>query len=428
MTFSSLQRNQKEAIGLLSIGTFLEYFDLMLYVHMAVLLNDLFFPKTDPFTASLLSALAFTSTYLLRPFGALIFGYIGDNIGRKATVILTTSTMALCCLAIANLPTYQEIGIAAAWIMIGCRMLQGLSSLGEITGAELYVTEMTKPPLQYVAVGLVSVCTLFGGLAALGFAMICTKYMLNWRIAFWGGACVAIIGAIARTRLKETSEFLNAKKIKEKINKHNSQKLNQLIKKHPIYNEKVNQKNSLAYLFLLFGWPAYFFLIYIYCGNLFKTNFGYTGAQVIANNFFVVLINGALVIFLIFLSRKVHPLKILKTRIIIALMAIPFTLFLLSKIHTPQQLFLMQLLFVFTSICFDPVSPVVYKNFPVLKRFTYSSIIHAVSKIVVYVITSFGMVYVTKNFEYYGILLIIVPIGLLFYWGVLHFLKIEQLR
>jgi len=87
---SSLSSNQKEAIGLLQIGTFLEYFDLMLYVHMIVLLNELFFPKTDPHTAALLTALAFCSTYVLRPFGALIFGWLGDNIGRKTTVVITT--------------------------------------------------------------------------------------------------------------------------------------------------------------------------------------------------------------------------------------------------------------------------------------------------------------------------------------------------
>jgi hypothetical protein len=72
----SLTKEQKQAVGLLSIGTMLEYFDLMLYVHMAVLLNELFFPKTDPFTASLLSALAFCSSYILRPFAALIFGSV----------------------------------------------------------------------------------------------------------------------------------------------------------------------------------------------------------------------------------------------------------------------------------------------------------------------------------------------------------------
>jgi MFS family permease len=79
-TQTSLTKEQKEAIGLLSIGTFLEYFDLMLYVHMAVLLNDLFFPKTDPDTAAFVSAAAFCSTYLFRPLGAFIFGWLGENL------------------------------------------------------------------------------------------------------------------------------------------------------------------------------------------------------------------------------------------------------------------------------------------------------------------------------------------------------------
>jgi MFS family permease len=71
-----LTKEQKEAIGLLSIGTFLEYFDLMLYVHMAVLLNELFFPKTDPNTASLITAFSFCSIFVFRPFGALLLGYL----------------------------------------------------------------------------------------------------------------------------------------------------------------------------------------------------------------------------------------------------------------------------------------------------------------------------------------------------------------
>src|SRR3954471_19812504 len=89
LIMSSLNREQKEAVGLLSIGTFLEYFDLMLYVHMAVILNELFFPKTDPAIATLISSAAFCTTYFFRPIGALIFGWIGDNIGRKVTVLMT---------------------------------------------------------------------------------------------------------------------------------------------------------------------------------------------------------------------------------------------------------------------------------------------------------------------------------------------------
>ena len=181
---SSLSRQQKEAISLLQIGTFLEYFDLMLYVHMAVLLNELFFPKTDPHTAALLTAFAFCSTYVLRPFGALIFGYIGDNIGRKTTVIITTMMMSISCMIMANLPTYAEIGISAAWIVTICRMVQGMSSMGEIVGCQVYVTEITKPPEQYPAVTFISVASTFGAVAALGIASLVTSSGFNWRIAF----------------------------------------------------------------------------------------------------------------------------------------------------------------------------------------------------------------------------------------------------
>ena len=80
---------------------------------MAVLLNELFFPKTDPDTASILSAFAFCSTFVFRPFGALIFGWLGNNISRKATVVITTALMAFSCILMANLPTYSQIGIAA---------------------------------------------------------------------------------------------------------------------------------------------------------------------------------------------------------------------------------------------------------------------------------------------------------------------------
>ncbi|MDP5370108.1 MAG: MFS transporter, partial [Pseudomonadota bacterium] len=145
----SLNRQQKEAVGLLQVGTFLEYFDLMLYVHMAVLLNDLFFPETDPHTAALLTAFAFCSTYVLRPFGALVFGYIGDNIGRKTTVVLTTMMMSVSCVIMANLPTYAQIGITATWVITICRVMQGLSSMGEVMSAQVYMTEITKPPVQY---------------------------------------------------------------------------------------------------------------------------------------------------------------------------------------------------------------------------------------------------------------------------------------
>ena len=83
-----MTKEQKEAVGLLSIGTFLEYFDLMLFVHMGVLLNELFFPKTDPHTTALYSATAFCSSFVFRPIGALIFGYKGIQWGVSQLLLL----------------------------------------------------------------------------------------------------------------------------------------------------------------------------------------------------------------------------------------------------------------------------------------------------------------------------------------------------
>ncbi|MBM3633135.1 MAG: MHS family MFS transporter [Alphaproteobacteria bacterium] len=206
---NSLNREQKEATGLLQIGTFLEYFDVMLYVHMAVILNELFFPKTDPHTASLLAAFAFCSTFVFRPIGALIFGWIGDHVGRRSTIILTTSLMSVSCILMACLPTYAQIGITATWIMTLCRIAQGMSSMGEIVGAQIYLTESIRRPTSYPMVAYISVASDMGGMVALGISYLVTSFLFNWRLAFWIGAIIAFVGAVARTRLRETPDFLS---------------------------------------------------------------------------------------------------------------------------------------------------------------------------------------------------------------------------
>jgi len=242
----SLTRQQKESVLLLQIGTFLEYFDLMLYVHMAVLLNELFFAPTDPKTAAILTAFAFCSTYVLRPFGALIFGYIGDNYGRKPTVIITTAIMALSCLTMANLPTYAEIGIKASIIVSILRIMQGMSSMGEIMGARIYITEITKPPIQYPSVSFIAIASTIGSMIALAVATLATSAGFNWRLAFWFGVVIAVVGVVARTHLRETPEFANAKtKMKRALEKSAEQGL----EKHAelLLGYKLLKDNNVAF-------------------------------------------------------------------------------------------------------------------------------------------------------------------------------------
>ncbi len=420
--FASLNRSQKESIGLLQIGTFLEYFDLMLYVHMQVLLNELFFPKTDLKTAALLSALAFSSTYLLRPIGALIFGYIGDNVGRKATVVITTIMMSVSCVIMANLPTYAQVGISAAWIVTICRIVQGLSSMGEIVGAEIYLTETIKVPARYPVVGLMGCAAAVGSFFALFIASLATTSGFNWRVAFWIGACVAVVGSIARTRLRETPEFVDAQRLRKKARDGMIGK----IPKSCASKKKVDKKTIIACFLIQSGFPISFFFAYIYCGDILKNRFCYTAEQVIHNNLSVAIMELFGFLVCVFMSCRIHPLNILKAKAFILFPIVLLLPSILSAINNPAYLLLVQLICMFLSLTDIPASAVYYKYFPTLKRFTYTVFIFALSRAVMYTITSFLLIYLTNKFGYWGLQFVMFPVIFGFLWGVYYFEKLEN--
>ena len=426
-TFSSLSKGQREAIGLLQIGTFLEYFDLMLYVHMAVLLNELFFPKTNPHTAGIISAFSFSITFVFRPLGALIFGYLGDNTGRKGTVILTTFLMAISCFIMSMIPTYEQIGIAAAWLVTMCRILQGISSMGERVGAELYLTEISKPPARYPIVALITVSSSIGGTVALAISYLVTSsdYAIGWRIAFWIGTGVALIGSVARTTLRETPDFADAKRrIQQVIKEANEDP--KILENNIILKEKLNLKTTLALFLIQCTWPICLYFFYVHCGGILKSSFGFTSEQVIQQNFIVSL--GQLVgdSLVAYLSYKIYPLHILKVKLVLFIVFILTCPYLLNNINTAYELLLIQIFaVVFVPTCY-PATPIFYTHFPVFKRFTYSSLAHALSRSLMSVITSFGVVYLMDYFNYYGILIITLPILAGYTFGLFHFEKLEK--
>ena len=367
-TLSSLNREQKEAIGLLQIGTFLEYFDLMLYVHMAILLNELFFPKTDPHTASLIAAFAFCSTFVLRPFGALIFGYIGDHIGRKSTVIITTLMMSISCVIMANLPTYAQIGISATWIITICRMVQGLSSMGEVIGAKIYVTEIIKPPVQYSAVAFLSVASAFGGMAALGIASLVTTSGFNWRIAFWIGAGIAVIGSIARIKLRETPEFMQGKRlIQKQIEQENTNqktKISKLCKlQEYIKTQKINKRTFAACFFIECGYPLCFYLVFIYMNPTLKELFEYSSEDIIFHNFLLSISQCLFLVMWTVISFKYHPLKILRfkgTIFILFSIILPILISYSTHLHF---IFALQIILLAYALDAPPADSIFYQSF-----------------------------------------------------------------
>jgi len=424
-TFSSLKKDQKVAVGLLSIGTFLEYFDLMLYIHMAVLLNTLFFPESDPYVASIITAFSFCSTFLLRPFGALIFGYIGDNFGRKNTVVITTFLMSASCLVMATLPTYAEIGYSAAILVTICRIVQGMSSMGEKVGAELYITESTKPPARYPLVASVNVLSSVGATAALAIASIFTMYNLNWRMAFWFGAGIALIGSVARTALRETPEFVDAKRrVAENIKELGGNL--ELAKAKAVWKEKVPFKTTISYFFLQCARPVCFYFVYVHCSNILTHTFHYSPEQVINHNLLVSIVDLCGLTFFMYLSYYVYPLKIVKIIAIIFTLSLVFVSYGLANISSPFQLMLVQCFFVVFAIDTSPAAPIFLIHIPVFKRFTYSTFLYAVSRALMYFVTAFAFVYFTDKYNNYGLLIIMIPVIIGFFYALFHFEKLEK--
>ncbi len=430
-TQTKLTKDQIQAVALLSIGSLLEHFDRMLYVHASVVLNDLFFPQTDPLVKEFIPAFAFCSSYFLTPLGALLFGYIGDIFGRKAIIVTSSLLMAGCCIIVAFLPTYEQIGITATLIFTLCRMIQGTSGISEITGVEIYLTESIKPPAQYPIVAFVGVFQSLGSLAALCIAsfFINTKILPEplakdgWRIAFLIGTLIGVIGGMARRSLKEASEFADRQKfLKEKFKKAKIE----WSASNPSINPKIPLSTSIAYFFIYCSRPLSFYFVFLHCSEILKNTFHMSAAQIITNNIWPAILYTIGSLIVAFLSYKIAPLKIVKVKITLFFLLVMLFPIVIKIWHSPSAVLFFQCLLVVFRFEYIPAAPIFLKYFPVLKRFRYASLIRTLATTLTYLITSFSLVIITKHFGHTGILLVLLPIGACFAWAVRYFEKQQE--
>src|SRR5437762_10676109 len=140
-TSGGMTAEEKKVIFASSLGTVFEWYDFYLYGTLAALIGKQFFSNLDPSSQVIFSLLAFAAGFIVRPFGALVFGRLGDMIGRKYTFLVTILIMGLSTFIVGLLPSYATIGVAAPVILIALRMLQGLALGGEYGGAATYVAE-----------------------------------------------------------------------------------------------------------------------------------------------------------------------------------------------------------------------------------------------------------------------------------------------
>ncbi|RST71300.1 MFS transporter [Candidatus Aquarickettsia rohweri] len=402
---NNITKYQKNTIGLLSIGTFFEYFDFMLYVHMSTLLNDLFFPQTDPIVAKLLGVFALSVTFFFRPLGGVLIGKIGDVIGKKHTIIITTFIMGLSCFIMANLKTYVEIGILASFGVILCRILQSFSSLGEIVGAQLYVSEIFKRPHKFIYSGVIEICASIGSLVALIIALFSTYFALNWRLAFWFGVIIALVGLIARTKLRETPEFIDYKKRIRNRDKLN----NQQVKSKDfsfLQKEKIDKKLALSYFVFSSVIPLSFYIAYIYMGDIMKIKLGMSFDSIVLQNLKVTVISIFITVMFIKFVKKVHPIKLTSYAVIVFMTFLPFILYLLSNNLNIYILTIIQLLILLPSMPMFGLEVSCFNYIPIHKRFSCFALLFGLSGALSFTIVSFFLVYMENYIGFYALWLV----------------------
>lgn len=198
------------------IGNALEFYDFTLCGVFIAILGKNFFPSGDEFAALLGGIFAFSAAFWTRPLGALLFGYIGDKYGRKQALTLSVLLMGVPTLIIGLLPTYASIGLTAPCVLVGCRLIQGLCTGGEYNGAAIFALEHMKAKPGMIS-GLISSSCVVGAVSATLIAYVVMNFLTfeqAWRIPFYLGACVAVIGYILRKKALETTEFIKRKPIK----------------------------------------------------------------------------------------------------------------------------------------------------------------------------------------------------------------------
>src|SRR5687768_5181080 len=214
----TLTQGHKKVIFASSLGTVFEWYDFYLYGSLAAIIAKQFFSGLDAGSAFIFALLAFAAGFIVRPFGAIFFGRLGDMIGRKYTFLVTILIMGLSTFIVGILPTYASIGIAAPVILIILRLLQGLALGGEYGGAATYVAEHAPNGKRGLYTSWIQTTATLGLFLSLAVIMVCRNVLgteafeaWGWRIPFMVSLLLLGISVWIRLKLNESPLFQEMK-------------------------------------------------------------------------------------------------------------------------------------------------------------------------------------------------------------------------
>ncbi|CAE6711478.1 Proline/betaine transporter [Paraburkholderia haematera] len=204
----------KRAVGAMALGNAMEWFDFGVYSYIAVTLGKVFFPSSSPSAQLIATFGTFAAAFLVRPLGGMVFGPLGDRIGRQRVLAMTMIMMAVGTFAIGLIPSYATIGIFAPALLLVARLVQGFSTGGEYGGAATFIAEFSTDKRRGFMGSFLEFGTLIGYVLGAGTVVILTATLSNdallswgWRVPFLIAGPLGLVGLYIRMKLEETPAF-----------------------------------------------------------------------------------------------------------------------------------------------------------------------------------------------------------------------------
>jgi MFS family permease len=260
-TVKGTERMSPRVVAAACVGSALEWYDFFLYGTAAALVfGELFFPKSDPLVGTLLSFLTFGVGFVVRPFGGILFGILGDRYGRKPVLVATLLMIGIGTTAIGLLPTYAQIGVWAPLMLVAMRVVQGLGAGAEYGGAVIYLVENAPRRHRGFWGSFAPLGVSVGNLMAAGaFALVTMlprEHLMSWgwRLPFLASFLLILVGIYVRLRVAETPVYTAAVVARDKVERNPAMTA---LRKHPrnfmvVLGARLAE-NGLGYLFPVFG-------------------------------------------------------------------------------------------------------------------------------------------------------------------------------
>lgn len=350
-----------------AIGNLTEWYNFLLYGYLASVISQLFFPLQNKLLSLTLVFTIFALSFLVRPIGGILFGWIGDTYGRQRALVISLIMIAIPTFLIGCLPTYHDIGIASPILLCIFRIFQGLSAGGEHTGSAVYIAEYAPPSHRTLWVTTVPISAAIGILISSTASLLIINGFTNeqllswgWRIAYWSGTLLCIISICLRIHLPETPDFKKAQFAKTK----SRYSVSALVKNTQIL------RNLILVFCLASVWGVFYQILYIwmptYLGRV--MNLPHSSALLI-NSFYIFAFAGLILCvgyYTDFVSRK-----LLLTISCLAMLIFAYPLFkLLSSGSLPNIYLAMGLFTIIFSLYLPAAFVTMIESFTVDIRFT----------------------------------------------------------